>query len=81
MTRTPGNSEIVLYQTEDGKIKIDTVFQDETIWLTQARIADLFDAERSVITKHLRNIYKSEELQKETTCAKFAQVQTEETGR
>jgi len=54
-----GTSEIVLYQTEYGKIRIDTVFQDETIWLTQAKMAELFDTERSVITKHLRNIYKS----------------------
>jgi hypothetical protein len=77
MTQQSNTSEIILYQTEDGKIKIDTVFQDETIWLTQAKMAELFDAERSVITKHLRNIYKSKELQKEITCAKFAQVQTE----
>ena len=59
MNRPSGTSEIVLYQTEDGKIRIDTVFQDETIWLTQAKMAELFDTERSVITKHLRNIYKS----------------------
>ena len=51
--------------------------KDETIWLTQAKMAELFDAGRSVITKHLRNIYKSKELQKESTCAKFAQVQIE----
>lgn len=70
-------SQIILYKTSDGHIKIDTVFQNETIWLTQAQMAELFDTERSVITKHLLNIYKSKELQKETTCAKFARVQTE----
>jgi hypothetical protein len=62
MTPTPGASEIVLYQTEDGKIKIDTVFQDETIWLTQARMAELFDVKRPAVTKHLKNIFESGEL-------------------
>ncbi|MCK4982477.1 MAG: virulence RhuM family protein [Victivallaceae bacterium] len=71
------NSEIVLYTTADGKIKIDTVFQNETIWLSQAKMAELFNIDRSVITKHLSNIYSDEELEKEATCAKFAQVQIE----
>ena len=62
MTRPSGTSEIVLYQTEDGKIKIDTVFQDETIWLTQAQMAELFDVKRPAITKHLKNIFESKEL-------------------
>jgi hypothetical protein len=47
------------------------------LWLTQAKIADLFGVERSVVTKHLANIYKESELVKEATCAKIAQVQTE----
>ena len=51
--------------------------QDENLWLTQAKIADLFGVERSVVTKHLANIYKEGELVKEATCAKIAQVQTE----
>ena len=71
------SSEIILYTTKDGKIKLDTIFQDETIWLTQAKMAKLFDIERSVITKHLGNIYKTNELEKELTRAKIAQVQTE----
>jgi hypothetical protein len=62
MTRPSDTSEIVLYQTEDGKIKIDTVFQDETIWLTQAQMAELFDVKRPAITKHLKNIFESKEL-------------------
>ena len=62
MTRSSDTSEIVLYQTEDGKIKIDTVFQDETIWLTQAQMAELFDVKRPAITKHLKNIFESKEL-------------------
>ena len=62
MTRPSDTSEIVLYQTEDGKIKIDTVFQDETIWSTQAQMAELFDVKRPAITKHLKNIFESKEL-------------------
>lgn len=56
------NSEIVLYTTPDGTIKIDTVFQDETIWLTQKKMAELFDVKRPAITKHLKNIFESGEL-------------------
>ncbi len=77
MTPSSNNSEIILYTTPDGTVKIDTVFQDETIWLTQAKMAELFGVDRSVITKHIGNIYKDNELQKEATSAKIAQVQNE----
>ncbi len=70
-------SEIVLYTTPDGTVKIDTISQDETIWLSQSKMAELFNIDRSVITKHLTNIYRDEELGKEATCARFAQVQIE----
>ncbi len=62
MKQIPGRSEILLYKTEDGLIKIDTVFQNETIWLTQARMAELFDVKRPAVTKHLKNIFESGEL-------------------
>ena len=52
-------SEIILYKTEDGAVKIDTIFQNKTIWLTQKKMADLFDVERPAITKHLKNIFES----------------------
>ena len=55
-------SEIILYKTEDGSVKIDTVFQSETIWLTQSDMADLFDVKIPAISKHLKNIFESEEL-------------------
>ena len=55
-------TEIVLYTTEDGNVKIDTIFQNETIWLTQAKMAELFDVQRPAITKHLKNIFESGEL-------------------
>jgi hypothetical protein len=72
-----GFNEILLYTTPNGKVKVEIYLQDETIWLTQQKIADLFGADRSVITKHLINIYNEGELNKEATCAKIAQVQTE----
>ncbi len=72
-----GFSEILLYTTPNGKVKVEIYLQNETIWLTQQKIADLFGAERSVITKHLKNIYEENELIKGATCAKIAQVQME----
>ncbi len=62
MTQPPNQSEIVLYTTKDGKVKIDTIFQNETIWLTQKKMAELFDVQRPAITKHLKNIFESGEL-------------------
>jgi len=62
MTQPPNQSEIVLYTTADGTVKIETIFQDETIWLTQKKIAELFDVQRPAITKHLKNIFESGEL-------------------
>ena len=62
MSEAENNSQIVLYTTPDGKVKIDTIFQDETIWLTQKKMAELFDVQRPAITKHLKNIFESGEL-------------------
>jgi len=56
------NSEIIIYQTEDGQTKIETRLENETVWLTQAQIAELLGKERSVITKHLKNIFIEGEL-------------------
>jgi hypothetical protein len=72
-----GLTEFLLYTTPNGKVKIEIYLQNETIWLTQQKIADLFGVDRSVVTKHLQNIYSENELNKEVTCAKIAQVQTE----
>lgn len=67
----------LLYTTPNGKVKVEIFLKDENIWLTQEKIAGLFGVERSVITKHLKNIYESEELDEKATSAKFAQVQME----
>ena len=69
--------QIFIYQTKDGSIAVNVRFEDETFWLTQKAIAELYETERSVITKHLSNIYKEEELDKSSTRANFAQVQIE----
>ena len=70
-------SEIILYTTPNGDVKIDIRFEDETFWLPQQKIADLFEVDRTVVTKHLGNIYTEGELDKTATSAKFAQVRTE----
>ena len=71
------NSELIIYQTQDGKTKIDCRFESDTLWLTQAQIAELYGRDRTVITKHIRNIYTEGELNETSTCANFAQVQLE----
>lgn len=67
-----GFSDILLYATPNGKVKIEVFLQNETIWLTQQKIADMFGVDRTVITKHLRNIFTSNELDKNSVCAKNA---------
>ncbi|HBR80899.1 TPA: cell filamentation protein Fic, partial [Candidatus Uhrbacteria bacterium] len=70
-------TEFLLYTDPNGKVKVEIFLYNENIWLTQAKIADLFGVERSVVTKHLQNIFQEGELLKEATCAKIAQVQKE----
>jgi prophage maintenance system killer protein len=65
-------NEIILYTTSDGKINVEVMLQSDTIWLTQKAIAELFCVDRSVITKHLNNIFRTSELQLEAVCAKNA---------
>ncbi len=64
--------EIAIYQTRDKKVELEVKLQEKTVWLTQKWIARLFQTDRTVITKHLRNIFKSKELDKKSVCAKFA---------
>ena len=61
--------QIVIYQTEDGQTQIDVRMDNDTVWLTQAQIAELFGTKRPAITKHLKNIYYSEELDEKSTCS------------
>ena len=70
-------SNIILYKTEDGNVNIDVVLRDETIWLTQKSMAELFDVNIPAISKHLNNIYEEKELQKNSTISKMEIVQKE----
>ena len=70
-------NKIVIYQTEDGQTQIDVRLENETVWLTQAQMAELFETDRTSIVRHINNIYRADELEREVTCAKIAQVQTE----
>lgn len=75
---TPVNQgEIIIYQTDDGNAKIDVRFVDETVWLTQQQMAELFQTSRTNIVEHIKNIYEEAELDELSTCRKFRQVQTE----
>ena len=65
------NDEILIYQSEDGTVKVDVLFQDETVWLTQEHMALLFGKGRSTITEHISNIFSEGELQEEVVCRKF----------
>lgn len=65
-------TELLLYTTPNGKVKLEIFLRDENIWLTQAKIADLFGVDRTVVTMHLGNIFKTVELNEEVVCANFA---------
>lgn len=65
-------NKITIYQTEDGQTQIDVRLENETVWLTQAQMAVLFQKDRTVITRHINNVFKEGELEKEQVCAKFA---------
>ena len=69
--------QFLIYNTPQEDIKVNVVMRDETIWLTQKAMAELFDANRSVITKHLKNIFQSGELEQSSVCAKFAHTATD----
>lgn len=71
------NSSMLIYQSDDGLIKIDTKFENETIWLTLDQMSELFQRNKSTISRHIKNIYDDGELTPESTVAKFATVQNE----
>ena len=69
---------IVIYQTKDGKTSIDVKLENETVWLTQAQMAELFQKDRTVIGRYINNVYREGELERDITCAKIAHVQIED---
>lgn len=64
--------DVILYNAEDGKVQVEVHVEKDTVWLTQDQMADLFGRERSVITKHVRNVFKEGELEEDSVRAKFA---------
>ncbi|MBM3841034.1 MAG: virulence RhuM family protein [Verrucomicrobia bacterium] len=73
----PSGGEIILYQTEDGRTRLEVRFKDETVWLSLNQMADLFQRDKSVISRHIKNVFQEGELSPEATVAKSATVQTE----
>ena len=65
------NSEIIIYQNQQGSIKVDVRLEDETVWLTQAQMATLFGKRRTTITEHIGNVFKEGELDEEVVCRNF----------
>ena len=70
-------ADMIIYTTEDGLTKVETTFDGDTVWLSIDQMAELFQRERSVIGKHVRNIFKEGELEKESVWAKFAYTATD----
>ena len=64
--------EVILYQTEDGQTQLDVKLENETVWLTQSQMGELFQRDRTVITRHINNIFREGELNREEVCAKIA---------
>ena len=71
------NNQIIIYQTEDGQTQVDVRMENETVWLTQAQMAELFKSSRTNIVEHIQHIYDEEELDEISTCRKFRQVRQE----
>ena len=68
------NNQIVVYQTTDNQTQIEVHMENETVWLTQAQMAELFQKDRTVISRHIRNVFNEGELEEQSTCAKFAHM-------
>jgi hypothetical protein len=65
------NNKIIIYNAEDGKTKIEVNLEDDTVWLSQKQMAELFDKDRKTITEHIQNIFKEGELAENSVCRKF----------
>ena len=71
-SNSEGAGEIIFYQTADGQTSLDVRFEEETVWLNLNQMADLFQRDKSVISRHLSNVFKSRELNRDSVAAKFA---------
>lgn len=79
MNDSKGN--ILLYQTEDGQTKIEVTLANDTVWLTADQMAELFQRNKSTISRHIKNVFESREVKTDSTIAFFATVQNEGTRR
>ena len=70
-------SEIVIFKTPDDKISVDVRFEGETVWLSQQQMAELYQTSRTNVVEHIKHIYEEEELDADSTCRNFRQVQKE----
>ncbi len=68
------NNSIEIYRSQDGSVQLNVKLENETVWLTQSQMAELFGRDRTVITRHINNCYKEGELDQHVTCAKFAHM-------
>ena len=71
------NCDMLVYEVPSGEVRVDVRLDRETVWLTKQQMADLFGRDRSVVTRHIRNVFSEGELDPKATCAKYAQVQSE----
>ena len=71
------NNEVLIYKDGELELPVEVTPDKETVWLRVEEMAELFDRDRSVIQRHIKNIFKEDELEQSSTCAKFAQVQNE----
>lgn len=71
------HGEILIFQSDDGLTNIDVKFENETVWLNQQQMADLFQTLRTNVVEHIKHIYEEGELEENSTCQNFRQVRTE----
>lgn len=73
----PQQDQIVIYETEDGQSRLEVKFQNETVWLNQSQLVELFQTSKPNISEHIKNIFQEQELDKNSTVRKFRTVQKE----
>ena len=72
LNSAPYNGEVMLYQTADGRVSIDVILVNESVWLTQDQLAILFERDKSVISRHIKNVFSEGELDPKVVIAKNA---------
>ena len=75
MDENKGN--IIIYQSEDGNVRLDVRLEDKTVWLTQQQMAELYGSSLTNVVEHIKHIYEEGELKENATCRKFRQVRQE----